>query len=196
VSERWTRYYDAAGEEPRETLVHALSLFEADGMAAGFAVDLGCGTGRDTVELLRRGWSVLAVDAEPEAIERLRRRPEAASAGGRLRTDVARFEAASWLEADLVSSSFALPFCPPAAFHGLWARIVSSLRPGGRFAGQLFGDRDEWAGDDGTFLTRDEVERLLRPFHVERGDEVEQDGQTAVGDAKHWHFFAIVARKR
>jgi trans-aconitate methyltransferase len=36
-----------------------------------FAVDLGCGAGRDTAELLRRGWRVLAIDAEAEAIRRL-----------------------------------------------------------------------------------------------------------------------------
>ena len=30
-------------------------------------------------------------------------------------------------------------------FDEVWARIVDSLRPGGRFCGQLFGERDEWA---------------------------------------------------
>ncbi|MEC4815643.1 MAG: methyltransferase domain-containing protein [Scytonema sp. PMC 1069.18] len=40
-----------------------------------FAVDLGCGDGRDTVELLRQGWRVLAIDGEAEAIARLLNRP-------------------------------------------------------------------------------------------------------------------------
>ncbi len=64
----WARYYDATGDEPRETLLDALERFTAPGVA----VDLGCGTGRDTVELLRRGWKVVAVDSEEEAIRRLR----------------------------------------------------------------------------------------------------------------------------
>ena len=64
----WTRYYAAAGNEPRETLVHALTLHDSEGRPPGLAVDLGSGTGRDTFELLRRGWRVLAVDAEPAAI--------------------------------------------------------------------------------------------------------------------------------
>ncbi len=80
MTEGWSRYYEATqGGAPRETLLLALDLFEREGGAAGgerLAVDLGCGQGRDTLELLRRGWRVLAIDAEREAIERLRARSE------------------------------------------------------------------------------------------------------------------------
>ena len=41
-----------------------------------------------------------------------------------------------------------------------------------------------------------EVEALLDGFDLERFDEVENDGQTALGEAKHWHLFHIVARRR
>ena len=86
----WGRYFDLAGDDPRPTLLDALDRFAAPGLA----VDLGAGTGRDTAELLRRGWSVIAIDGEPEAIERLH-----ALVGGpsraRLETRVGRFEEAS-----------------------------------------------------------------------------------------------------
>ena len=71
----WLEYYKATSKlPPMDTLTKALSLFDADGSAKGerFAIDLGCGAGRDTVELLRRGWKVLAVDNEPEAIKWVR----------------------------------------------------------------------------------------------------------------------------
>ncbi|MFO7699364.1 MAG: class I SAM-dependent methyltransferase [Acidimicrobiia bacterium] len=211
MSETWTSYYDAVGDEPRETLVKALDRFEQEAAARSgepFAVDLGCGSGRDTAELLERGWRVLAIDSEPAGIDRLVERVVGTPGAHRLETLVARFEDASWPTADLVNSSFALPFCPPDAFEVVWDRIVASLRPGGRFSGQLFGDRDEWASRSRaserdwasppamSFHSRDDVLSLLEELEVEHLDEVDEDGTTAVGDPKHWHLFHVVARKR
>ena len=201
MGSQWGRYYDAAGDDARETLLFALDRFEVeprDDGRARFAVDLGCGTGRDTAELLRRGWRVLAIDAEAEAIARLRDRDDlGAPADERLETLIARFAEARWPAADLVNSSFALPFCPPEHFDDVWRRIVESLGPGGRFSGQLFGERDGWAGArDMSFQTRGEAEALLSEFDLERFDEVEEDGKTAIGNPKHWHVFHVVARKR
>jgi SAM-dependent methyltransferase len=194
----WTRYYEATGTEPRPTLLEALHRFDEEEPGQRFAVDLGCGSGRDTVELLRRGWNVLALDATDEAIERLLAREDRTEdERGRLEVRIARFENADWPAADLVNSSFALPFCPPADFPAVWERIERSLQGGGRFSGQLFGDRDGWSGeDDMTFHSRTEVEALLSHFDVERLDEVEEDGETAVGAEKHWHLFHVVARRR
>ncbi len=186
----WARYYDATGVEPRETLLDALERFTAPGVA----VDLGCGTGRDTVELLRRGWRVVAVDSEEEAIRRLR---AVTGEDERLVTQIARYEDATLPSCDLVNASWSLPFCAPDVFGVVWERIVDALHRGGRFSGQLFGERDEWAtGDDMTFQTRAEAEALLAGFELERFDEVEEDGKTALGNPKHWHVFNIVARKR
>ena len=193
----WTRYYEAVGLEPRTTLLEALRHFDEEDSRERFAVDLGCGTGGDTVELLRRGWRVLAVDGQAEAIDRLRARDLSEDERGRLETRVSRFETAEWPPADLVNASFALPFCPPGDFPAVWERIEDSLLPGGRFSGHLFGDRDEWSDeDDMTFQTRAEAGALLSRFEVELFDEVEENGSTAVGEQKHWHLFHVVARRR
>ena len=191
VTSEWTPYYEYAGDDPRETLLGALDRFAEPGLA----VDLGCGSGRDTFELLRRGWRVLAIDAEREALERLLAHGELDLS--RLETQLARFEDAAWPDADLVNASFALPFCGPEHFRALWERVVASLRPGARFCGQLFGARDEWASTHAemTFHTRGEVERLLSGLDVERLDEVEEDGPTAFEPLKHWHVFHLVARR-
>lgn len=193
----WTEYYEATGDEPRSTLLEALERFDDEEPRQRFAVDLGCGTGRDTLELLRRGWRVLALDGTAEAIERLRARPDLSGRERRrLETRVVRFEDADWPAADLVNSSFALPFCPPEAFPALWRRIERSLRGGGRFSGHLFGDRDGWSDqDDLSFHTRAKLDELLAGFQVERLEEVEEDGLTATGKPKHWHLFHVVARR-
>jgi len=193
----WQEYYARTGTRPpRPTLLFALDRFDAEGLAGGFAVDLGCGNGRDTIELLRRNWRVLAIDAEPDAIAGLLARTDLPP-GARLETLVARFEDADWPAAELVNASFALPLCPPARFAALWRRITASLRPGGRFSGQLYGERDTWAGDATiTVHTRAAAEALLDGLEVEHFREEEDDSVTPRGRPKHWHIFHIVARRR
>lgn len=185
----WTVYYDATGDEPRATLLDALERFEQPGLA----VDLGSGTGRDTAELVRRGWRVIAIDGEPESMVRLAARRDLDHS--LVTTQIARFEQATWPAVDLVNSSFSLPFIPADEFGGVWSRIVDSLRPDGRFCGQLFGDRDTWASQGVTCFTRSEVEALLSGLSMEWLDEEEEDSQDAGGTPKHWHVFHIVARR-
>ncbi|MBT3398816.1 MAG: class I SAM-dependent methyltransferase [Rhodospirillaceae bacterium] len=194
----WAAYYAKTGDRPpRDTLVFALDRFDAaPGGTPRLAVDLGAGSGRDVIEMLRRGWRVLAIDAEPDAIDFLKARPDLPPEAD-LSGMVSRFEDADWPECDLVNSSFALPLCTPAEFERVWRRIETSLRPGGRFAGQLYGDRDSWAGREGiTFHTRADIEALLAGFEIERLEEEEDDSVTPRGEAKHWHVFHIVARVR
>ena len=198
---QWRTYYDAmANTPPRDTLLFALSRFDADAYSADtapLAIDLGCGEGRDTVEFLRRGWQVLAIDGQEEGIRRLRARPDLPP-NPRLETQISLYEDTLLPEnaAHLFNASFSLPFCSPDYFLTLWQQIVASLVPGGRISGQLFGDRDGWAGRPGmTHHTRAEAETLLVPLVIERFDEEERDGITATGASKHWHIFHIVARK-
>ncbi|MSP47762.1 MAG: class I SAM-dependent methyltransferase [Alphaproteobacteria bacterium] len=182
-------YYEGAkGRPPRPTLVQAAAAFARP----GFAVDLGCGDGRDSVELLRRGWRVLAIDASEEGIGRLGRRDDLPD-NAALEARVQRIEAADWPPADLVNASFVLPLLGPEAFPRVWARIGARLAPGGRFAGQLFGPRDGWADRAGLAIhDRSAVEQLLSGYRVERLDEVESDEPTARGKPKHWHVFHLV----
>jgi SAM-dependent methyltransferase len=200
---RWSDYYQAVeGRPPRETLLTALKNFEAERSLStrrsitGDAVDLGCGDGRDTVELLRRNWRVLAVDGEPEAIARLRERSDINRLY--LETRVQPFEDLVLPpDVDLINASFCLPFCAPQHFIEMWEEIVAALRLGGRFCGHLFGDRDSWAAyGDICHHSREQVEALLSPFEIERLEEEDHPGRTALGEEKQWHLFNIVARKR
>lgn len=194
----WSSYYEKTGERPpRRTLVQALDAFAAEGLpSGGRAVDLGCGSGRDTIEILRRGWPVFAVDAAPEAIEKLLARPDLPD-GCEIETLVSRYEDMTLPPCDLVNAGFSLPLCPADAFPAVWEKIVAALVPGGRFSGQLYGDRDDWVDRPGmTCHTREQVDRLLEPFDIELLEEEEDDSVTPRGVQKHWHIFHIVARKR
>ena len=197
LSRDWTAYYSAVeGRPPRDTLLNALDQFKAESIASGFAVDLGCGDGRDTVELLRRGWQVLAIDGEPEAIARLHDRFQHNQHN--LLTRIDCFETLTLpVSVDLINASFCLPFCPPEHFSTLWQTMVRSLRQGGRFCGQLIGELDSWSTyPNVNYHTRHQIDTLLEPFNVELLTEESHPGKTAVGEEKYWHLFHIVAQKR
>jgi tellurite methyltransferase len=191
VGDGWVDYYDGQGDrEPRDLLLQALDSFDAEGRV-GVAVDLGAGQGFETAELLRRGWEVLAIDAEPDGIRRLLER---VGEEPRLTTLVSPMQDAALPPADLVHASFSLPFCPPASFPGLWDRIRSAIRPDGRFTGELFGDRDTWASTESqmTFFDAAGARALFDGFDVESFVEEEEDDEEM---PKHWHVFHVIARQ-
>ncbi|MFO0836457.1 MAG: class I SAM-dependent methyltransferase [Phycisphaerales bacterium] len=195
----WPGYFRAvAGKPARETLLKALELFERDGPSdvPRFAIDLGCGSGRDTFELLRRGWRVLAVDGSELGLSLLKKEVPGEYAD-RLETLLSTYEEFRPREAVLLNASYALPFCEPSRFDEVWARIVGAISAGGRFAGQFFGERDDWAElGDRAHHTRPQVERLLAEFTIDRLQEVENREAGATGIVKNWHVFHVVAKKR
>ncbi|MEM7592720.1 MAG: class I SAM-dependent methyltransferase [Cyanobacteria bacterium P01_A01_bin.83] len=188
----WKAYYEAVtNRPPRKTILTALAAFDKPGIA----VDLGCGDGRDTIEIIRQNWAVLAIDKEADAITRLSARPDFNTL--QLTTQIASFEELQLPETvDLINASFCLPFCEPEAFPNLWNKIFNSLASGGRFSGHLFGNRDSWSGNEliNTF-TRSQVETLLQSYAIELFEEEEHPGKTPLGEDRDWHIFHIVARK-
>lgn len=69
---RWGRYHRLTAERPSRELLRATLRLLGTTPSRRLAVDLGCGAGVESLELLRGGWSILAVDASPSAIEQLR----------------------------------------------------------------------------------------------------------------------------
>lgn len=189
----WNAYYNAvANRPPRKTILTALAAFQKSGRA----VDLGCGDGRDTVEILRQNWTVLAIDKEADAINRLLSRPKINTQ--QLATQIVSFEQLQLSQqVELINASFCLPFCHPDSFPTLWNQIYNSLVPGGRFCGHLFGDRDSWSDNQliNTFSLQ-QVQTLLKPYIVELLEEEEHPGKTPLGEDRDWHLFHIVACKK
>lgn len=200
----WPAYFKAVeGKPARDTLLRALELFEKEWAATPpsrpkepFAIDLGCGSGRDTFELLRRGWRVLAIDATPMAIDLLRGQL-APGHLARLETRVEGFEAITLPRADLINASYSIPFCDPESFPRLWQEILKAIPLGARFSGQFFGPRDDWAQlPDRAHQPRSQVDQLFHDFTLERLEEVENREAGATGEVKNWHIFHVVAKRR
>ena len=128
-SKNWSAYYQQLRDRPpRRTLLAALDAFAVQPPDA-LVMDLGCGDGRDVIEMLRRGWRVIAVDSEPEALRQLQARPlpdhsDVAPINARLE------DVPIPLGVHLVNSSFAMPLCDPEGFFRTWARIREALPSG------------------------------------------------------------------
>ncbi len=202
----WPAYFDAVKDQPpRDTLLRALRELTASPLPEQWlAIDIACGEGRDTRAILAASPAarVLAIDSSHEALARLRNSLSA--------QDTQRVTNADWPmehiptqakvapnSATLINASFALPFCHEDYFPTLWQWITTTLRPAGHFAGQIFGDRDDWTNDNPRrHFSRAQVESLLAPFNIAFLDEVEKDAKDAMGGVKHYHIFHIVAQKR
>ncbi|OGO58078.1 MAG: hypothetical protein A2V85_13070 [Chloroflexi bacterium RBG_16_72_14] len=186
----WAAYYRyTAGRAPRALFDRALAAWAVTGREPGRAVEVGFGDGTETA-----GWRVLAIDAQQAAADALVARVPAADRP-RLEIAVASAETVDLPAADLVYSGFSLPYLGPERLAVLWARVAAALAPGGLIVVNLFGDRDDHAGEpDLAFLDRVAVERLLDGLEIVDLDEHEEDAGSFRGP-KHWHLFDIVARR-
>ena len=189
---RWSEYYAAtAARRPRPLLADALTRFDTPGRA----IDLGSGAGVESLELLRQGWQVLAIDQEPDAAEYLRASAPPDSLD-RLQTRTASFKDLALPITDLVWSSLSLSFCERDDFEDLWSTILACIEVGGLLACDVFGDRHAWFDPNLTFLTEPEMRSYLEPLDVESFAETESERQTASKGIQHWHAYEVIARKR
>lgn len=189
----WAAYYNAVSERPpRELLRHALSLFPSPAKTNRLAIDIGCGAGVETRELLRQGWNVFAIDSQPSALERVRRNLSAAEAG-RLQVYAGCVEATELPGADFIWAGRSLPFLNPQAFPMVWNRIAEALKPAGRFAGDFFGVQDEWSDEAKmTFHTAAGLRSMFRPLRLEYFMSEQGLRPTATKGMKKSHAFAAI----
>lgn len=185
---RWAEYNAAQADRDARPLARLAA--ETAGAARGrHAVELGCGIGREAMFLAHLGWSVHTFDADPSVAARV------GAARGIEHTTARLQDLRELPPCELLLSCVALPYVPRDDFPVVWNAILRSLRPGGVLAVDLFGERDEWVGSDGTFLTRDEVDAMIAGLDVVSLVEEERDGRAFSGP-KHWHTFELVARRR
>jgi SAM-dependent methyltransferase len=190
--EGWQKYAEkAAGRPPRPLLVDALTRITARDKA----IDIGAGALTDSQYLLEQGFAqVTALDSAPVAQATADTFPT-----DRFDYAISTFETFAFAPAtyDVVNAQYALPFIDPAQFPRVFAAILASLKPGGLLVGQLFGDRDTWAGSSGmNFHTETQARALLADLSVLRFDiEDDETSKTMTGKLKHWHAFHIIAQR-
>jgi len=162
-------------------------------------LELGCGAGVDTLEMLRQGHLVEAVDASVESVRITRERVAAAGLAEQLTLRHESFETLSVEPGayGLIFARFSLPFCEPDSFGAFWRQLEGGLAPGGLASFQLFGANDAWAtqadGPPLTFHTAAEVGARLSRLTVRSLKEEEGVKPMACGGDKYWHIFHVLA---
>ena len=155
------------------------------------AIDLGCGSGNETVYMLNHNINVLSVDKQLNKQYILDRIDE--SKYNNITFLEHEFEDIELPKTDAIMAFFSIPFCNPKKFDNLWDTIYNSLNNNGYFVGQLFGNRDDWKDNPliNTF-TIDEVKKYLQKYKILKLEEVEYIREK---DNKKWHFYEIIAQK-
>ena len=108
-----------------EVLAKALDEFAP----RGDILELACGTGWWTEQLVRYGDSLTAVDASPEVLALNRARLPSAKVAY-VQADLFNWRPERGF--DTVFFSFWLSHVPPERFSGFWATVEKCLNPGGR----------------------------------------------------------------
>ena len=112
-------------EGPGPAAPHPAVMDAVLGVAAGRALDIGCGTGRHSLWLAEQGWDVTAVDFSEVGVATLAR--AAAGRGLTVGTHVA--DVRSWTPP---ASGFDLALMSFVHLPELLARVAGWLAPGGR----------------------------------------------------------------
>ncbi|WP_378148305.1 class I SAM-dependent methyltransferase [Cnuibacter sp. UC19_7] len=192
----WEERYGSSGQvwsgRVNATTAAVVAELEATGVAAGTALDLGCGEGGDALWLAQRGWRVTGLDISPTAISRAR---DAAAAAG-LDEGHARFVAtdlSSWLAGedgagpttdtvDLVTASF---FHSPVLLprSEILAAAAGLVAPGGHLLLVTHAVMPPWAKGEDAAHHAD----LLSP---------DEEVEALALDPTEWEVLLVETRRR
>jgi SAM-dependent methyltransferase len=184
----WHVYYQEKLKQPTRPLL--LKALDFTNTQKGIALDLGAGASNETAHLLKNGWGVIAIDADPKSISIINERKDIDQYRRSLTTIESSFEDINWQNippCDLIFASYALPFVPPNQFNAVWRHVVDKIKKGGLFAGSFFNKEfnkiSEKQRKHMTFFSKEEFLALFNEFTIEYFNEDE-------------NCFEIIARKK
>ena len=183
----WMEYQNKTyNQEVCKLLVNFLNNYKIES-----AIDLGCGSGNETVYMIKHGIRVKAIDRQLNKSFILDRLTDEEKS--KVSFEEESFENAKLEKTDAVTAFFSLPFCNPDNFKQVWDKIYDCINPNGYFVGQLFGDRD-FRKDKKLINTFsiDEVKKYLEKYKVLKLGEIEYVRES---DNTKWHFYNIIAQK-
>ena len=184
----WTNYQNKTyGDDACKLIIDFLDKYKVDS-----AIDLGCGSGNETVYMVKNGIKVLAIDRQLNQDFILNRLSD--SEKQLISFKESSFEDVELPKTKLLTAFFSIPFCNPNNFDELWTKIYNSIEDNGYFVGQLFGDRDAWnVVESINTFSIDKVNEYLKNYNIIKLEEIEYVRES---DNKKWHFYDIIAQKK
>lgn len=184
----WTNYQNKTyGDDACKLIIDFLDKYKVDS-----AIDLGCGSGNETVYMVKNGIKVLAIDRQLNQDFILNRLSD--SEKQLISFKESSFEDVELPKTKLLTAFFSIPFCNPNNFDELWTKIYNSIEDNCYFVGQLFGDRDAWnVVESVNTFSIDKVKEYLKNYNIIKLEEIEYVRES---DNKKWHFYDIIAQKK
>jgi SAM-dependent methyltransferase len=182
--QRATDYGNAAVPDRRVHGAMATELVRAlvDEFApTGHVLELACGSGTFTRELVRHARTLTAVDGSARMLER-NRRDLNDSKVTHVHADI--FDLQPDRQYDAIFFGFWLSHVPPTTFDEFWSFVRASLRPGGRVA---FVDEDDRGATNDDIRLRDDVPVAARTL---------RDGRQFDVIKIYWNVHELEARLR
>ena len=117
----WTSYQNKTyNNDVCKLLVYFLKNYKIDN-----AIDLGCGSGNETVYMIKNGIKVTAIDRQLNKDFILNRLNDKEKE--KISFSEQDFESVHIESTDAVTAFFSIPFCNPEHFNELWDKIYESI---------------------------------------------------------------------
>jgi cyclopropane fatty-acyl-phospholipid synthase-like methyltransferase len=191
MSNNWKKFIEAT--KSRQPIGFLVDIVKK-GEVSGLALDLGCGAGADARYLAEKGFKVVAVDNNAEAISQAKQ----VCAGLDVEVvaaDVTNFE----IEPEkysLIVSWNTLPFLQKEKAKEVLENIKRGLKKGGLFVFCVLGKKDEYSNKEKmSFWDLDEFEKFMAGMEIVELYEKRKQEPGATGEVKFWNSIRGVIRK-
>ena len=158
------------------------------------ALDVGAGTGRDTLFLLKKGWRVTAIDSNKQGIELIRSKASKECTSNLEVLELDFDHIPLHKKYDLVISNWSIDYASPETYPTILKNLKSLVSKNGRLAISFF-------GDEHTGIKKSVVHTLHKQSEILPmiGDDFEIEYFNAVKQHRKgyvWHVFEVVAKRK
>ena len=156
------------------------------------AIDLGCGSGNETVYMVKKGINVTAIDLylnKNYILDRLTDEEKK-----RVTFIEGDFEKIDFPKVDVILANYCLSFCNADNFEKVWQKIYDSLNEHGFFVGH-FVSKEDVRTDliDICSFTLEETKQHFENYHIVSFIEVRRERKDKEGKSV---LYSIVAMKK